>query len=298
MPADTEKALVALLPRLSGPGKARLLRVMADLGSKAIQKHAAAVIESLLETVEGDEAARPSASPRPGRWSSCCRRRRRRREAARRRLAPAPRPASSPASSRPSAPAPPRRGRRTGPAPGRLTRPRPGRPPCASCSAGRRRRWRCSTRSRRGRSRSSDLALDQRQALADHPDRAVRARARKMLARGGDLPNADRQKVVDELMPLTKKTGDAAKGKAVFKANCAKCHVHSGEGDADRPGPDRHGQPPQGGTARPHHGPEPVRRGQLPRLDRDDDQRPGVRRHARLGDAHQHRADRRRGQAD
>ena len=31
-------------------------------------------------------------------------------------------------------------------------------------------------------------------------------------------------------MPLTKKTGNAAKGKVVFKNQCAKCHTHSGEG--------------------------------------------------------------------
>jgi len=44
------------------------------------------------------------------------------------------------------------------------------------------------------------------------------------------LPNPDRQKVLDRLMPLTKKSGDATAGKLVFKAQCAKCHTHSGEG--------------------------------------------------------------------
>ena len=36
--------------------------------------------------------------------------------------------------------------------------------------------------------------------------------------------------MIDRLLPLTKKTGDAARGKAVFKAQCAKCHKHTGEG--------------------------------------------------------------------
>jgi putative membrane-bound dehydrogenase-like protein len=76
----------------------------------------------------------------------------------------------------------------------------------------------------------SDLALDQRQALATHPEADIAARAKKLLMAGGGLPNADRQKVLDELMPLTKQTGDAVAGKAIFKNQCAKCHTHSGEG--------------------------------------------------------------------
>src|SRR5207244_10085905 len=52
----------------------------------------------------------------------------------------------------------------------------------------------------------------------------------KLLARGGGLPNPDRQKVVDELMFLTQRTGDAGAGKLVFKNQCAKCHTHNGEG--------------------------------------------------------------------
>src|SRR4029078_396348 len=39
-----------------------------------------------------------------------------------------------------------------------------------------------------------------------------------------------RQKVVERLLPLTKRSGDAARGKLVFKDKCAKCHTHSGEG--------------------------------------------------------------------
>ncbi|HEX3314970.1 MAG TPA: PVC-type heme-binding CxxCH protein, partial [Gemmataceae bacterium] len=82
----------------------------------------------------------------------------------------------------------------------------------------------------KGSVQPNDLSLDQRQGLANHPTKSIAERARKIFARGGGLPNADRQKVVDELMPLTLKTGDAAAGKLVFKNNCAKCHLHSGEG--------------------------------------------------------------------
>src|SRR5262249_28335465 len=82
----------------------------------------------------------------------------------------------------------------------------------------------------------AELPLDQKQALTDHPDPRIRNRARGLLARGGALPNADRQKVLEELLPITKIRGDATLGKAVFKNQCAKCHVHSGEGE--RIGPD------------------------------------------------------------
>ncbi|MCA9150798.1 MAG: c-type cytochrome, partial [Planctomycetales bacterium] len=82
----------------------------------------------------------------------------------------------------------------------------------------------------------SDLALDQRQSLANHPDRELRAAARRVLESGGALPNEDRQKVLDAMLPITEQKGDAAAGKLVFTKTCAKCHMHSGEGN--RIGPD------------------------------------------------------------
>ncbi|MBI4585927.1 MAG: ThuA domain-containing protein [Planctomycetes bacterium] len=81
-----------------------------------------------------------------------------------------------------------------------------------------------------GQVQLSELALDQKQGLAAHPAKEIAERARALLARGGGLPNADRQKVLDELMPLAQKTGDPAAGKEAFKNFCAKCHTHSGEG--------------------------------------------------------------------
>src|SRR5439155_25447826 len=54
---ETEKALVAHLPKLSASGKASLLKLMGALGSKAVQKHAVLVQKSLLATVEKDDAA-------------------------------------------------------------------------------------------------------------------------------------------------------------------------------------------------------------------------------------------------
>lgn len=82
----------------------------------------------------------------------------------------------------------------------------------------------------------ADLTLDQRQALANHPDRKLAAQAQRLLKRGGGLPNADRAKVLAELLPLTAKSGDATAGLEVFKKQCAKCHIHGQLGA--RIGPD------------------------------------------------------------
>ncbi len=82
----------------------------------------------------------------------------------------------------------------------------------------------------------TELSLDQKQALSVHPNADVKRRAVDLLKKGGVLPNADRQKVVEELLPITMAKGDAMAGKMVFKNVCAKCHVHSGVGE--RIGPD------------------------------------------------------------
>lgn len=81
-----------------------------------------------------------------------------------------------------------------------------------------------------GKLQLAELSLDQKQALAAHPNREIARRAKEILSRDAGLPSPDRQKVLDELMPLAKKSGDAAVGKEVFKQQCAKCHTHSGEG--------------------------------------------------------------------
>ncbi|MFQ3592134.1 MAG: c-type cytochrome, partial [Gemmataceae bacterium] len=82
----------------------------------------------------------------------------------------------------------------------------------------------------KGSIRLSELSLDQKQALAAHPDATVREKAKSILAKGGDLPSPDRQKIIDSLLPLLKQKGDVERGKVVFKNQCAKCHKHGGEG--------------------------------------------------------------------
>jgi putative heme-binding domain-containing protein len=80
------------------------------------------------------------------------------------------------------------------------------------------------------RVRVSELALDQMQALAAHPNREIAARARRLLSQGGGLPDPDRQKVLEQIAPLVKEGGDPARGKLVFQQQCAKCHRHGNEG--------------------------------------------------------------------
>jgi len=83
---------------------------------------------------------------------------------------------------------------------------------------------------------AGDLTLDQKQALAAHPDRSLAQEARKVLARRSELPSPDRQAVLDELMPLASKAGDAARGKDVYTKQCARCHLYGTEGQ--KIGPD------------------------------------------------------------
>ena len=75
-----------------------------------------------------------------------------------------------------------------------------------------------------------DIPIAERAKLMAHPDRQIQGRAKRVIAAGGGLPNADRQKVIDEVLPVVLAGGDAARGKAIFKEQCGKCHMHSGEG--------------------------------------------------------------------
>ncbi len=82
----------------------------------------------------------------------------------------------------------------------------------------------------------SDLPLDRKQSLAAHPNAKIAERAKELLKRSGGLPNADRQSVIDQYAPLVQSGGNAQRGKALFKTQCATCHVHGGEGN--KVGPD------------------------------------------------------------
>ncbi|MDA1230267.1 MAG: ThuA domain-containing protein [Planctomycetota bacterium] len=75
-----------------------------------------------------------------------------------------------------------------------------------------------------------DLTLDQKQALRVHPDKTIRAAAEKLMVAGGGLPDADREKVLQSLLPLCEEKGDVKVGKAIFVKHCSKCHMHGTEG--------------------------------------------------------------------
>ena len=77
----------------------------------------------------------------------------------------------------------------------------------------------------------NDLKLDQKQTLTSHPNEKIRERAKEIFAAVGDLPNPDRQKVFNELLPVVQQKGDLKNGKAVYKEHCAKCHKMRGEGE-------------------------------------------------------------------
>ncbi len=81
-----------------------------------------------------------------------------------------------------------------------------------------------------GALRLSDLRLDQRQALRDHPDANIRELASNIMAKGGGAPSSNREQVIEEWMEVTRLAGSASEGKELYKKHCALCHQHQGEG--------------------------------------------------------------------
>jgi len=72
----------------------------------------------------------------------------------------------------------------------------------------------------------SDLQLDQRQLLREHPDPKIRERALAVMKSSGGIPNADRQRLVESWLELTRQSGDAVRGKEIYQKHCALCHRH------------------------------------------------------------------------
>lgn len=81
----------------------------------------------------------------------------------------------------------------------------------------------------------NDLSLEQKQALRSFPDETLRIQAEKLLAMGGGLPDANREKVLQSLMHVTKVSGDVEAGRAIFKKVCAACHQHGEMGHSIGP---------------------------------------------------------------
>ena len=81
----------------------------------------------------------------------------------------------------------------------------------------------------------TDLQLDQRQAILNHPDRAIASRAKELMDSKGATVTSNRQALVDQWMPVTEMKGDVQNGIAMFKKHCAQCHKHGEMGIAIGP---------------------------------------------------------------
>jgi len=80
-----------------------------------------------------------------------------------------------------------------------------------------------------------DLAPDHWSQLKQNPNRGVARRAERLADEKAGI-SADREEIVKKLLPLAKEKGDVARGKEVFNANCAVCHVFNAQGG--KVGPD------------------------------------------------------------
>ena len=233
---ETEKLLGRLLVRLSIGAKGDLVKLAGAWGSKTFEKNTAEIINSLLATVADEKAsdavrgasARQLIEFRPAD------------KAVVEPLLEAISPRTSPelataildalgdSSSEVVGPA--------------LVKRLSSLPPSARAAALRALVARpASTRAyldavEKGEAKLADLTLDQKEALTSHPNVAIAARTRKLLASSGASIDPDRQKVIDQLIGLTMKKGDAAAGKLVFTKHCTACHMHTGEGN--KIGPD------------------------------------------------------------
>jgi uncharacterized protein len=81
----------------------------------------------------------------------------------------------------------------------------------------------------------NELTLEQKQSLRSSPNAELQKFAEKVLAMGGGLPDADREKVVHSLMHITKVAGEIDAGREVYRKTCAACHRHGEMGTAIGP---------------------------------------------------------------
>jgi mono/diheme cytochrome c family protein len=77
----------------------------------------------------------------------------------------------------------------------------------------------------------TDLAPEHWSQLKQNPNRAVARRAERLAEITNTGVSTDREEIVKKLLPLAKEKGDnRARGKEVFTASCAVCHVFDGQG--------------------------------------------------------------------
>jgi putative heme-binding domain-containing protein len=81
-----------------------------------------------------------------------------------------------------------------------------------------------------------DVLPQQWQALTSHPNPQIAGLASEIQKSSGQAVSADRKAIVDKLLPLAAKAGDAKKGLAVYERNCQVCHQMGDKGG--KVGPD------------------------------------------------------------
>ncbi len=79
---------------------------------------------------------------------------------------------------------------------------------------------------------SRDINLAYSQAMMAHPKPELAKRAGQLLKR---KHNAERQRVIDQYLPIVKEGGIADKGKVNFEKTCSQCHHLAGQGHAVGP---------------------------------------------------------------
>ena len=87
----------------------------------------------------------------------------------------------------------------------------------------------------KGQIQFTDLQLDQRQAILNHPDRAIARRGSELMKAQGAMVVSNRQALVDEWTPVTEMKGTIENGVAMYKKHCAQCHKHGELGVAIGP---------------------------------------------------------------
>ena len=87
----------------------------------------------------------------------------------------------------------------------------------------------------KGQIQFTDLQLDQRQAILNHPDSAIARRAGELMKSRGAMVASNRQALVDEWMPVTEMKGELENGLVMYKKHCGQCHKHGELGVAIGP---------------------------------------------------------------
>jgi len=82
----------------------------------------------------------------------------------------------------------------------------------------------------------TDLAAEHWSQLKQNPNRMIAGRAQRLSTTTSGSVSSDREEIVKKLLPLAKERGNAARGKEVYAANCATCHLFNGQGG--KVGPD------------------------------------------------------------